>query len=118
MIFYVTSKIRPNSKIEPNPPSPTIVYCYKEDGEIVYVGITWQPKSRRKSHTILSSWWHSGLTYEVMEEFSTREEAASIELSLIRKLHPKYNGTGNKCAGQRWCDELVSGKRGERGVVI
>ena len=61
-----------------------------DDGVILYVGISHQPKCRIKDHKRLSLWYKFSKKIDLIE-FPSRADAACAETEYIKKYQPKYN---------------------------
>lgn len=71
------------------------VYAYRDGAEIIYIGCTSQPVSRRASHKYRTPWWTGDLKFEVLSEHDEREVALGVELALIQYHRPRHNIIGN-----------------------
>ncbi|CQR59266.1 GIY-YIG nuclease family protein [Streptomyces leeuwenhoekii] len=82
----------------PSQPAPgcTAVYrFYGAAGELLYVGITSDPKSRWRSHAGEKPWWHEVARKEVTW-FANRTEAGIAELHAIETEGPRYDRSNPK----------------------
>jgi predicted GIY-YIG superfamily endonuclease len=82
----------------PSQPAPgyTAVYrFYDAAGELLYVGITSNPKSRWRAHACDKPWWHEVARKQVTW-FETRTEASIAELHAIETESPRYDRSNTK----------------------
>jgi hypothetical protein len=63
---------------------------FNAEGELLYVGITNNPKMRFRTHSKTQPWW-SEVTNIAIENHSTREALAVAEQRAIRSEGPRYN---------------------------
>lgn len=72
----------------------TAVYrLHDEDAQLLYVGVTNDPKVRFRQHARDKPWWPRVSTREI-EWFVTREEALRVESETISRELPRYNDAG------------------------
>lgn len=72
----------------------TAVYrLFDKHDNLLYVGISWEPRMRCQQHAKHSEWWHL-VTLREIEWFPTREEAAAAERIAIRDENPRFNRKG------------------------
>lgn len=70
---------------------PTALYrLFNENGELLYVGISWMPEDRFKAHAKERRWWQEVARRE-LTWFEEREEAKAAEKTAIRVEKPRYN---------------------------
>lgn len=77
-------------------PEPTALYrFFDRDGQLLYVGITKDPKTRWDYHRLhaASTWWPSIASKQV-QWFPERSAAAAAELRAIRTEAPLWNSAG------------------------
>lgn len=86
---------------ERNVQGPTTLYrFYDEDGALLYVGVTLQPKERIQGHRSTSAWWDVAASAR-MERFPTRREALDAEQRAIATEAPLHNVVGAKVLAYR-----------------
>ena len=71
------------------------MYLYllrSEDNELLYVGITWNIKSRWQQHRLKKDWWSEVATAEV-HEFTGKDELSAVQE--IRKIERRHIATLN-----------------------
>lgn len=74
----------------------TSVYRYYDEYDVlIYVGITSRGAKRNAEHYKSKAWWPMVVRQEV-EHYSTRDEAAAREVTLIRQHQPPYNTQHNE----------------------
>lgn len=81
---------------------------YDEAGELLYVGITNDPETRRTYHARQKAWWPDVCRWTV-EWRATRDEAEAAEAEVIGRENPRWN-TIRPDAGGR----MLHGRRGGR----
>jgi predicted GIY-YIG superfamily endonuclease len=70
---------------------PSALYrCYDADGELLYVGITSNPRVRMNSHRAHAQWWESCVR-RTMEWYPSRPEALAAERKAISDENPRHN---------------------------
>lgn len=87
--------------IENDPRWPVTYYIYAyvaPDGEVLYVGQTLDPTTRRTRHRA-APWWTPELEWAVIGTATTRAEARASEAAAIHELRPAHNYQHN--AGYR-----------------
>lgn len=78
---------------------PTALYRhYNEAGELLYVGVSFDPLHRLKQHWGDQKCWVDDIANMTIERFPTRHEALQAEKNAIKKELPKYNITHNAYA--------------------
>lgn len=83
------SKIRINGTVCGT--DETYVYvCFNAVGIPIYVGISYNVKTRLNQHRADKPWWHLVDKIEY-RSFATRQAADEKETQLIRKYQPEYN---------------------------
>ena len=74
---------------------PAGIYCFKEDGEIVYIGESIYPARRREGHLFSNrsrlKEELKGCEWEMMEEVDDKHQRKVREFELIYQHKPKYN---------------------------
>lgn len=71
--------------------SSTWVYiCYGDNDEVIYVGVSSQPKARLKEHKAKSTWFPLCRNTDMLS-FDDRHSALLMEKELIRKEKPRFN---------------------------
>lgn len=68
----------------------TLYRLFAADGQLLYVGITWNAGYRLKEHAGDKPWWPS-VASATFEHFATREEALAAERRAIRFERPVNN---------------------------
>jgi len=63
---------------------------YNVDDELLYVGITNDPKARFRTHSKLKDWW-SEVDHIRVETFGSRDALAAAEMRAIDVERPRYN---------------------------
>lgn len=71
----------------------TLYRFYGRDDELLYVGITCNPGNRLNSHRRHKAWWRD-VTRIALEQFESRVELATAELTAIRAEKPLHNIAG------------------------
>ncbi|WP_329368794.1 GIY-YIG nuclease family protein [Streptomyces sp. NBC_00669] len=66
---------------------------HDEDAQLLYVGVTNDPKARFRQHARDKPWWPRVSTREI-EWFDTREEALRVESQAIIRELPRHNDAG------------------------
>lgn len=86
---------QPRRLIAAGPPDrPAAVYrIYNTDGEIIYVGVGYDPWKRLQGHLARASWAGSIHSYAA-DWFPSRALADQVEQALIRQERPIYNVQG------------------------
>lgn len=80
----------------PQPQGRTAVYrLYDAGDDLIYVGITNDPRIRWSGHAHQKPWWGS-VTLREVEWYATREEAEIVEAEVISTLRPKWNIDGGE----------------------
>lgn len=69
-----------------------ILYRFFADDELLYVGITNNPRNRLKAHQADKTWF-SQVTRSTMQHFATREALMEAEIKAIQAEKPRYNVT-------------------------
>jgi hypothetical protein len=64
--------------------------CFDEDGNLLYVGISWSAPLRFQQHSRHSFWWQE-VTRITLERFPSRTAAEAAEQVAIRTEAPRYN---------------------------
>jgi len=84
---------------------PTDVYkAFDDDGEILYVGISYDASERLRQHRRSSRWWGMATWFEV-DRYATREEAENVEAASVMFDDPPFNIDPCGPAGRRvWAD--------------
>lgn len=78
------------------------VYYHKsQDGQVLYVGMSFEPFLRFQNHLSTSKWSRDVATIE-LKWFETRKEARAFERKEIQRLKPPHNGEWQKCKGHNW----------------
>lgn len=72
----------------------TWLYVFRDGSNILYVGMTCQPRQRIDSHK--KQPWYLEATNVSWCEVETREEAKAREKELIQMTSPKYNRTNKE----------------------
>lgn len=73
------------------PTGRTSVYrLFDASGALLYIGCSYNPTSRWRTHRQLKAWWHEVATTDVVW-FETLVEAERAEQEAILTEHPKYN---------------------------
>lgn len=67
---------------------------YADDGELLYIGITVNPKARDYQHAAKSHWWTEAARKEICW-YETWPAAELAERAAIRAERPRYNIAGN-----------------------
>lgn len=76
---------------DPRWPVTFYVYAYASpDGEIVYVGQTADPITRRCMHRA-QWWWSADLEWAIIATADTRSESRALEADAIREYRPVGN---------------------------
>lgn len=72
---------------------PVVLYrLFGQSGELLYVGITGNPKGRLAVHAAEKPWWKEvDLARTRFETLNSRTEAERAEVGAIRAENPKYN---------------------------
>lgn len=79
----------------PDSPERTALYhLYNADGQLLYVGITVNPKARWRAHAKDKYWWPE-VARKTIEWFETRKSAERVEKIEVEEEGPKYNRTFN-----------------------
>ncbi|MFE7106604.1 GIY-YIG nuclease family protein [Streptomyces sp. NPDC057575] len=85
---------------EETAPKRTALYrLYDTAGQLLYVGISSQPKKRWSAHSRDKHWWGDVARKEV-EWFETRKSAERVEKAEIQDEKPKWNRNLN--GDRRW----------------
>lgn len=72
------------------------VYAYTaQDGEVLYVGRTYDPETRNGAHRQRSPWWSPDLTFAVVDVCRGWQAAVEREARAIRSLTPTFNVAHN-----------------------
>lgn len=72
-------------------PERTALYrCFDVNDDLLYIGISKNPKARWEQHRKTSAWWGRVVTRTV-EWFDSREDAARAERTAIRTEGPQHN---------------------------
>lgn len=75
---------------------PTYVYrLYDADGDLLYVGVAFEPEKRWKQHRETARWWPHVVRREAVL-YPTRREAFDAELRAIKSERPKHNTQGSE----------------------
>lgn len=70
---------------------PHVLYrMFNQDGELLYVGLTNNPKTRFSNHSLAKPWFGEVANITV-QTFPTREALAAAEYEAIRDESPRYN---------------------------
>jgi predicted GIY-YIG superfamily endonuclease len=79
----------------------TVLYrLYDENGQLLYVGVTGDPKTRWKEHRTKMPWWPE-VTRRRLELYDTGVEARAAEARAICDEGPLYNRTPGRDAQGR-----------------
>ncbi|MEV6180170.1 GntR family transcriptional regulator [Streptomyces sp. NPDC052015] len=106
----------PNDHITtpPDRPGETALYRFYDNSDrLLYVGITDCPRTRWADHRryAAATWWPLA-TRVTVDWFGAREEAAALELQVIRTSAPLYNSGGapsphrERVPGERLCPRV------------
>lgn len=77
-------------------PGRTALYrLYDADDELLYVGITWNPKSRWAQHATHKSWWHT-VTRKTVEWHEDRSSAIAAEARATAAEKPRYDDSARR----------------------
>lgn len=68
----------------------TLYRCFDDNGDLLYVGISWNAAARLAAHQRGSGWWAEVVRID-LEHFPTRAHAARAETEAIRQEWPAYN---------------------------
>jgi predicted GIY-YIG superfamily endonuclease len=80
-------------------PGRTALYrLYDADDELLYVGITWNPKSRWESHATYKSWWHK-VARKTVEWHEDRRTAIAAEARITAAEKPRYDDSARRSQG-------------------
>lgn len=72
-------------------PNETAVYRFYDDlGDLLYVGVAWNPFKRWATHRRRSG-WHGSARRVVVEVYRSEREALRIEREWIRNAEPTWN---------------------------
>lgn len=63
---------------------------FAADGELLYLGITHDPKERCAYHSHTKTWWHL-VTRRVVEWYGSREEAVDAEKTATAAERPRFD---------------------------
>jgi predicted GIY-YIG superfamily endonuclease len=63
---------------------------FNRDGDLLYVGLTNNPKNRFKTHSKTQEWWREVATISV-QTFDSRNQLAAAESQAIKDEKPLYN---------------------------
>jgi predicted GIY-YIG superfamily endonuclease len=70
---------------------PTFLYrLYDKEGHLLYVGITFNLRTRMRDHARDQEWWPQ-VARRTMICYATREEASRAETEAIKTEHPRHN---------------------------
>lgn len=73
-------------------PKTSVVYrAFAENGDLLYVGVTYDPHERFYFHEFRSGWWRHVHRVEISQEFMDRWVAEDAERKAIRDLNPIWN---------------------------
>ena len=70
---------------------------FDAEGQLLYIGIATEPKSRWRSH-YATEWWPK-VARKTLEWHDSRKAAEEAEATAIRDEHPRYNKLHNKQNG-------------------
>jgi hypothetical protein len=94
--FYSAGRLDPErpgawKEIGPAPLGKTFVYRFFDcDGQLLYVGITWNPWVRWREHRAKREWWSRVDRYD-LHVCQDERDARTWETWCIRTLHPICN---------------------------
>jgi hypothetical protein len=71
---------------------PILYRFFDVDGEVIYIGSTWTPHLRWRSHEYAR--WFAEVATVTVEHFGTIEEMRAAESAAIAEEHPVYNQLG------------------------
>lgn len=87
----------------------TVLYrLYDEHGQLLYVGVTGDPRARWKEHRTKMPWWPE-VAWRHLELYDTGVEARHAEARAIWDEQPLYNRTAGKDADGKWVDVPLPG---------
>lgn len=89
----------------PTPKQVGLYRLYNAADQLLYIGITSDPKERWRQHQGDKSWWPE-VTRKTIEWIDDRGTALSREASAIKTERPLYNGT-HRSAAQTTADDLL-----------
>ena len=73
-------------------PHETAVYrFYRHQGQLLYVGISWNPFKRWTEHRRRALWWPRGLASVLVEVYASERQALRVERTCIRNCKPLGN---------------------------
>lgn len=78
---------------KPSPPQPTALYrFFREDGQLLYVGITTRLRRRWQEHAAhyATTWWPQ-VSHRTVDWYDTRQAALDVEERAIKSEKPLYN---------------------------
>lgn len=80
-----------------DPPERTALYrLYDAEGQLLYVGISWQPDERLRDHRLgARKEWTRLVALRTLAWFDSRSEAEAAEFVAIKRERPLHNGTHN-----------------------
>lgn len=78
--------------------SEVFIYAYLEPGsdEVVYVGRSYDLRTRHGAHRQKSPWWRADLEVAVVDVAHSWEQAVRMEAVAIRQLRPARNIQHNR----------------------
>jgi len=77
---------------DPRWPVTYYVYAYVDPhGDVLYVGQTCTPDTRRTAHRVRSPWWSPELTWALVCIETSRAASRAAEVAAIRALAPTFN---------------------------
>jgi excinuclease UvrABC nuclease subunit len=69
---------------------PCVYIAKCKDGDVIYIGMTLNLKTRMDGHNALSTWFDDCHSIEIVH-CKSKDDALGVEKSLILKFRPKFN---------------------------
>lgn len=76
--------------LTPREPGTLVYFMVGSEGELLYVGVTSQPRTRWAVHAACQPWWDEVACLKVIER-PTRKAALALERHMIETTMPPYN---------------------------
>ena len=73
---------------------------FSSTNQLLYIGVTYNPEMRDRTHRQASSWWPQ-VTHITVTHFPTRLQAEAAERHAIASEHPLHNKPPSRLGGRR-----------------
>lgn len=90
--YTLHAPFQPGDTVRPlAPPGSCSLYrFYDSQGDLLYVGVAWNPGRRWEHHRRTAAWWREA-TRAVVAVYDCQASALSAERAWIRNAQPRFN---------------------------